>query len=139
MSDTHPAVLASESSAKFIMAGDRESWLGLYAENAFLANPVGKSPFDPSGEGFQGKAGVKRYWDTVIGKAGFSIVATRRIECDNICAAVLRVTIDFGDGAKTTIDQIGIYEVNGDGKLVSVKVYWDWDALLAQVKELGLG
>lgn len=139
MSDTHPAVLARENSAKFTMAGDRESWLDLFAEDAFLANPVGRSPFDPKGEGFRGKAGLKRYWDTVFARAKLTIVATQQLVSDNTCAVVLRTTSDFGDGATTTMDQIGIYEVNDDGKLVSVKVYWDWDALLAQVKELELG
>ena len=139
MSDTHPAVLASENSAKFTMAGDRESWLALFAEDAFLANPVGKSPFDPKGEGFRGRADIKRFWDTVVAKANPTIVASQRIACDNRCAAVLQLTNDFGGGMKTTIDQVAIYEVNDDGKLISMKVYWDWDGLLAQIKELGLG
>ena len=139
MSDTHPAVLARENSNKFTMAGDRESWLGLFAEDAFLANPVGKSPFDPTGEGFRGKAELKRYWDTVFARTKLTIVVTQQLVSDNICAVVLRTTNDFGGGATTEMDQIGIYEVNDDGKLISVKVYWDWDALLEQVKKLGLG
>jgi len=139
MSDAHPAVLASENSAKFTMAGDRESWLALFAEDAFLASPVGKSPFDPKGEGFRGRADIKRFWDTVVAKANPTIVASQRIACDNQCAAVLQLTNDFGGGMKTTIDQVAIYEVNDDGKLISMKVYWDWDGLLAQIKELGLG
>jgi len=139
MSDTHPAVLASENAAKFAMAGDRDSWLDLYAEDAILANPVGKSPFNPKGEGFRGKAEIKRYWDTVIGKANLTIVASQRIVCGNTCAAVLQVTNDFGGGMKATMDQIAIYEVNDDGKLISVKHYWDWDKFMAQIKELGAG
>jgi steroid delta-isomerase len=139
MSETHPAVLARENSGKFTMAGDRESWLGLFVEDAFLANPVGRSPFDPKGEGFRGKAGLKRYWDTVLGRTKLTIVVKQQLVSDNACACVLETTIDFGGGATATVDSIGIYEVNDDGKLVSVKVYWDWDALLAQVKELGLG
>ena len=119
--------------------GIRESWLGLFAEDAFLANPVGKSPFDPKGEGFRGRADIKRFWDTVVAKANPTIVASQRIACDNQCAAVLQLTNDFGGGMKTTIDQVAIYEVNDHGKLISMKVYWDWDGLLAQIKELGLG
>ena len=139
MSDTHPAVLARENSNRFTMAGDRESWLGLFADDAFLANPVGKSPFDPKGEGYRGKAGLKRFWDTVLGKTKLSIVVKQQLVSDNACAVVVETTSEFGDGATTTVDSIGIYEVNDDGKLVSVKVYWDWDALLAQVKAMGLG
>lgn len=139
MSEKHPAVLASESSAMFAMAGDKASWLGLFADDAFLADPVGKSPFDPEGKGHRGKAGVERFWDNVVGKANLEIVASQRIACDNRCAAVLQVTNDLGGGLRTVVDMVGVYEVNEEGKLSSLKVYWDWDALMAQLKELGVG
>jgi hypothetical protein len=34
---------------------------------------------------------------------------------------------------------VGIYEVNEDGKISSLRVYWDWDQLAGQLKELGFG
>ena len=37
---THPAVLASIHSAKFASAGDKQSWLSLFADDAFLADPA---------------------------------------------------------------------------------------------------
>ena len=40
---THPAVLASQNSAQHAMAGDKEAWLSLFAEDAFLQDPVGPS------------------------------------------------------------------------------------------------
>jgi hypothetical protein len=139
MSDTHAAVLASENSAKFAMAGDKESWLGLFADDAFLADPVGKSPFDPEGKGHRGKASIERFWDNVIGKANLTIVASQRIACDNTCSAVLQVTNDLGGGLETLVDMVGVYEVNEQGKLSSLKVYWDWDKLMAQMRALGIG
>ena len=48
MSEKHPALFASERSAEFAMAKNREGWLGLFAEDAFLADPVGKSILDRS-------------------------------------------------------------------------------------------
>ena len=59
---THPAVLASMNSAKFAMAGDKQSWLSLFDDDAFLADPVGPSPFDPSGNGQRGKAAIEGFW-----------------------------------------------------------------------------
>lgn len=139
MSETHPAVTASERSAKFAMAKDKESWLGLFAEDAFLADPVGKSMLDPEGNGHQGKPAIERFWDNVIAKANMTIVASQRIACDNTCVAVLRATNDLGGGVKTVIDMVGLYEVNGDGKLSSLRVYWDFSKLMAQLKGLGVG
>ena len=138
MSKAHPAVTASENSAKFAMAKDKESWLGLFAEDAFLADPVGKSMLDPDGKGHQGKAAIERFWDNVIAKANLTLVASQRIPCDNTCVAVLQVTNDLG-GIKTVVNMVGLYEVNEDGKLNSLKVYWDFSELTAQLKEHGIG
>ncbi len=139
MSKPHPAVTASENSAKFAMAKDKESWLGLFAENAFLADPVGKSMLDPEGQGHRGKAAIERFWDNVIAKANLTLVASQRIACENTCVAVLRATNDLGGGVETVVDMVGLYDVNEDGKLRSLKVYWDFNKLLAQLKELGIG
>ena len=136
---THPAVLASRNSAQHAMAGDKQAWLSLFAEDALLQDPVGPSPLDPEGKGHQGKAAIERFWDNVIAKANLTFEAPQRIACANTCAAVLRITNDLGGGKKTVVDMIGIYEVNEDGKLSSLRVYWDWDQLALQLKELGFG
>jgi steroid delta-isomerase len=49
MTDIHPAVAASINSAKFAMARDKASWLALFAEDAFLADPVGPVALRPEG------------------------------------------------------------------------------------------
>ncbi|MCA9577409.1 MAG: nuclear transport factor 2 family protein [Polyangiales bacterium] len=135
---THPAVLASMNSAKFAMAGDKQSWLSLFDDDAFLADPVGPSPFDPSGNGQRGKAAIEGFWDKAIGRSKLTIVASQRIPCANTCAAVLQVTNDLGGGKQTVVDMVGIYEVNDAGKLVSLRVHWSWDQLVAQLKAMGM-
>ena len=138
MAHEHQAVRASEESAKHAMAGDKASWLSLFAEDAFLQDPVGKSPLDPEGRGYSGKEEIERFWDQVIARAKLKIVASQRIACANTCAAVLQVTNDMGDGKRTVVDMVGIYEVNDQGKLSSLRVYWDWNQLLSQLRGLGL-
>ena len=34
---------------------------------------------------------------------------------------------------------VGLYEVRKDGKLTSLKVYWDFNQLTAQLQSQGLG
>lgn len=60
------AIQANIQSITLAMKGDREGWLALYADDAVVKDPVGKSPFDTSGEGHKGKAGIAKFWDTVI-------------------------------------------------------------------------
>lgn len=139
MSEIHPAVQASMNSAKFAMARDKESWLALFAEDAYLADPVGPSPFDPKGEGYTGKAHIERFFQNAVARSNLTIEAVQRIPCGNSCAAVLKVTNDLGGGKKTVIDMIGIYEVNDEGKIISMKVYWSFPDLAKQLAALGIG
>ncbi|MGB5812790.1 MAG: nuclear transport factor 2 family protein [Polyangiales bacterium] len=139
MSEVHPAVTASERSAEFAMAKDKASWLALFAEDAFLADPVGKSMLDPAGKGHQGKAAIERFWDNIIANANLTLVASQRIVCDNTCVAVLRATNDMGGGVNTVVDMVGLYEVDEHGKLCSLKVYWDFPKLMAQLQGGGAG
>ena len=138
MTHEHAAVRASEESAKHATAGDKASWLSLFAEDAFLQDPVGTSPLDPEGRGYSGKKDIERFWDHVIARAKLKIVASQRIACANTCAAVLQVTNDMGDGKHTVVDMVGIYEVDDQGKLSSLKVYWDWNQLVSQLQDLAV-
>ena len=137
MSEKHPALVASESSAEFAMTKNREGWLGLFAEDAFLADPVGKSILDPEGQGHRGRTAIARFWDSVIANANLTLEASQRIVCDNTCVAVLKATNELAGGIKTTVDMVGLYEVRNDGKLTSLKVYWDFNQLTAQLQPQG--
>jgi hypothetical protein len=136
----HPAVQANMNSIKYAMAGNKEAWLALYADNAVLADPVGASPFDPSGAGHCGKAAIEAFWDAVIGPAKLVLTAHKRCPSGaSACAVPITAVNDLGNGIKTTIDMIAVYEVNDAGKITSMKAYWSWDSMASQLKELGLG
>ena len=55
--NSHLAIQANIQSVTLAMKGDREGWLALYADDAVVKDPVGKSPFDAVGDGHRGKAG----------------------------------------------------------------------------------
>ncbi len=48
------------------MAKNKEAWLGLYADDAVIMDPVGVSPLDPTGLGQRGKEAISQFWDMVI-------------------------------------------------------------------------
>ena len=68
MSEEHPARRAGIQSQRYVAGGEREKWLALFAEDAFIQDPVGPSPMDPSGKGHVGKAAIAAFYDTVIPK-----------------------------------------------------------------------
>ncbi|MBK8287940.1 MAG: nuclear transport factor 2 family protein [Pseudomonadales bacterium] len=131
------AVQANIQSITLAMKGDREGWLALYADDAIVKDPVGKSPFDASGEGHRGKAGIAKFWDTVIGPSNLTINVHTRIPSGSHSCAVHQTAInDMGKG-KTAVDMIAIYDVNAEGKITAMSAYWSWADMEAQLKKLG--
>jgi hypothetical protein len=119
------------------MKGDREGWLALYTDDAIVKDPVGKSPFDASGEGHKGKAAIAKFWDTVIGPSRLTINVHKRIASgDRSCAVHQTAINDLGKG-KTEVDMIAIYEVNDEGKIIQMSAYWSWAEMETQLKKLG--
>jgi steroid Delta-isomerase len=60
--------LARRSQAA-VAAKDRSAWLGLFAPDAVVEDPVGPSPPDPAGAGHHGAAAIAAFYDAVIGPA----------------------------------------------------------------------
>ena len=137
MSDLRPAQLAGQTSFKCVMAGDRAGWLALFAEDALVQDPVGKSPLDPSGEGRKGKAAIAEFWDTVISAGGQKEFTIREsYPAGNQVANVVTMLNDLGGGLKATVNMVAVYEVDNEGKVKSLKAYWDYNKMEADVVKL---
>lgn len=132
--DQHLAVKANISSMKHAMAKDKQAWLDLFADNAIVRDPVGKSPLNPNGEGHRGKQEIEAFWDTVIANGNVQLDATKRyISGDHHCAVAITGKNDMGF-VTTHIDMLVVYEVNEAGKIVALSAHWDFDELMNQIK-----
>ena len=128
MSDDHPARVAGERSRAAVARGDREAWLALFADDAIVEDPIGVSPLDPTGKGHRGKAAIAAFWDGVIMRAPGT-----RIEFDyhtqyavgDECACVGSLINHFPNGASYRVEGVFVYRVNAEGKLVSLRTYWE--------------
>ena len=129
------AIAAHKHSIANAMAGNKEGWLAMFADDAVVHDPVGVSAHDPSGEGFRGKERISEFWDMMIGPGNLTIVPHKRFPCgDNIVAVAMTATNDIG-GMKTYIEMVVTYEVNDEGLLISLNAYWDMDALMNRMAE----
>jgi len=138
MSD-HPAIEANKKSIALASAGERDAWLDLYAEDAIVQDPVGVSPFDATGEGHKGKEAIAKFWDTVIGPSNITLTAHMRIPSgDKACAVHQTAINDMGNGNKTEVDMIAVYELNDEGKIKRMSAFWSWDEMEGQLKKLGM-
>ena len=133
MGNAQLALAASRLSGQYVEQGNKAAWLDLFAEDACLQDPVGKSPLDPSGLGHIGKAAIADFWDMVIaaGDIEFTIVSSH--PAGDECANVVRMVNNLPGDIKMELDMVVVYTANGDGKITSLKAYWDFDAVQQQL------
>jgi ketosteroid isomerase-like protein len=132
--DAHPARAASQRSYSAVAKGDLEEWLTVYAEDAVLEDPVGPSMFDPEGKGHHGHDGIRAFWDLAIApieKFEFEIYESFANPEGNTCANIGRIRTSFPDGSHTTTELIMVYVVNDDGRVASMKAFWEPERTMA--------
>ena len=125
--EVHPARRAGLLSQKYVAEGNREGWLSLWAEEGVLADPVGVSPFDPKGDGHQGKAAVTAFYDDMISKVKVSFDYPRSYACANECAFIGTVFTTLPDGTENGSEGVFLYHVNDEGKILSLRAFWEHD------------
>jgi len=131
-SDPHPARTASQRSYSAVAKGDVDEWLTVYAEDAALEDPVGPSMFDPEGKGHHGHEGISAFWKLAIEPIEtFEFTINDSFANGNTCANIGRIKTSFADGSHTTTDLIMVYVVNDDGRVASMKAYWEPERTMA--------
>ena len=126
--DPHPARTASQRSYSAVARGDLAEWLTVYAEDAVLEDPVGPSMFDEEGKGHHGHAGISAFWNLAIApidKFEFTITDSFANPGSNTCANIGSIKTSFADGSYTTTDLIMVYVVHDDGRVASMKAFWE--------------
>ena len=128
------ALAAHKKSITYATVGNREGWIGLFADDAVIHDPVGPSPHDPEGTGFRGKARIAEFWDMMMG-ASLVVVSHKRIPVgERICAVFMTAT--NVEPMKSSVEMISVYETNEAGKLISLRTYWDLSAVVADLARL---
>lgn len=129
---------AGYESLEQVRAKNKAAWLELFADDAVLADPVGVSPLDPSGLGHRGKEAIGRFWDMAIAPARLETHIRESYPAGDECANVATFIAHFPDGLQMPTDLVTVYRVDAQGKIVSLKTYWDFSKNAAQL-EAALG
>jgi ketosteroid isomerase-like protein len=120
----------SQQSIERIAEKDRDGWLALFADDAVIEDPVGPSMFDKSGAGHRGKDAIANFYDTTISMSEkVTITIDHSIECGDEVARVGEISITLPGGQVGLVTCVNIYKVGADGKLVSLRSFWDQDSL----------
>lgn len=127
--DDRSARAASLRSRAAVQDGDREAWLALFAPDGVVADPVGVSMFDPTGEGHRGPEARSAFWDTVIAPNPVRMdVHASHAGADEV-ANVVTITTSFPDGSRAVVDIVAIYHVDAEGKILSLRAFWEMDQI----------
>ncbi|KAA0021956.1 nuclear transport factor 2 family protein [Antrihabitans cavernicola] len=129
--DDHPARVAGRASQAAVRGKNKDAWLDLFAADGWVEDPVGPSGYDPEGKGHHGRDGIGKFWD-------MSIAHTESIDfrfhdsfaCGNEAVFVGTIRTLIGGGQ---IDAEGVfkYRVDDDGKIVSLRAFWEIDRAMA--------
>jgi ketosteroid isomerase-like protein len=138
--EPHPARAASQRSYSAVAKGDLEEWLTVYAPDAVIEDPVGPSMFDPDGRGHHGHAGIRAFWEQAIAPIAafeFEIDDSFANPGSNTCANIGRIRTSFADGSHTTTDLVMVYVVDEEGRVASMRAYWEPERTMATFTAAG--
>lgn len=131
----HPARIAARESMTAVAEGRKEDWLALFAPDALVEDPVGPSALDPSGKGHRGIAAIAAFWDKNFGAISrFHFLVKDSFANGPCCANVATITMWLGDGGATMkVDMVGVYTVDEEGKIASLRAHWEPDRTMATI------
>ena len=91
---------------------------------------MGPSPFDPVGDGHKGREAIGKFWDEVIAPNAVRLdIRLSNSGGDQEVANLLTITVEFPGGGSTSTELIACYRVDDDGKILSLRAYWELDKL----------
>jgi len=130
----HPARTKAMESMSCVMSKERDAWLSLWAEDGWVEDPIGKRFIDPSGLGHHGPEGRAAFWDANMAPNSIVFALKDSFACGNECANVADITITLDGGATTTCEGVFAYRIDDEGKLLSLRAFWELDRMMATMK-----
>jgi steroid delta-isomerase len=126
-----PVVTASESSWRFVQAGDKEGWLALMTDDVLIEDPIGESVTNPDGNGVRGKAAVGAFFDANIGPNQLTVTREETFPSSSPkeIAYILTLRTLFPNGFTATVRGVFTYRVDDAGLITNLRGFWNLDAM----------
>ncbi len=129
---SHPARDMAMRSMRCAEGKDREGWLGLWAEDGVIQDPVGVSPLDPEGQGHRGIEAITSFYDRIMAPADLRFHIRESFACGSECANVGTITTRLGTMISRT-ELVAVYRLDDAGKLASLRAFWEFEDTTAGI------
>lgn len=132
----HPARIASRASQAAASGKRKAEWLDLFAEDGWVEDPVGPSGFDPEGKGHHGREAIARFYDMTIANTDsltFNIADTLTCGDEMVYIGSIRSVVA---GNQIDAEGVFVYRVNAEGKLQSIRAFWEVDRAMKTLVKL---
>jgi ketosteroid isomerase-like protein len=107
-----------ETSLRLTKERDRDGWLALFAPDAFIEDPVGS----PAHRGIDA---ITAFYDSTISTVeSFDYEIERSYPGGTEAAFVIHFTIGVA-GSTLDMDAVNVYAATDDGKIRSLRSFWD--------------
>ncbi len=122
-----------EASPRAVTVHDRDAWVGLFAPDARVCDPVGSRPHI-------GRAAIERFYDTFIGPNGIAF----RIEHDVVCGMTvwrdLAIETTMSTGVTLRVPMHLRYDVQRVGETLKIRelhAHWELPVMIGQLLRAG--
>ena len=116
----------ARTSLSNVKARNREAWLDMFADDAVVEDPVGPYEWDPEGKGQQGKAAIGAFYDMFCSfQDSFDFEIHPQEARGNELAVFVTMYVTMKDGTTHPNKAINIYKQGPDGKVVSLRSFWN--------------
>lgn len=129
-----PARVAAWNSMHAVSDKRKQDWLDLFAADAVVEDPVGPSAFDPDGTGHRGRDGIAAFWDKAIATVERFDFTMRDSHAAGAEVANVGTITTYVGGYRAETDLVVVYKVNDDGKIASVRAFWEVERVKATAR-----
>lgn len=108
----------------------RDEWLAMFADDAVVEDPVGKSVFDPTGRGHRGREAIASFYDRFVSQNKVFRYRIREWHaCGDEVASAATFTMVGPDDMERQLDLMIVHKATSDGRLASIRAFWSFEGL----------
>ena len=130
----NPLIALVRRSPELCAAHDRAGWVGLFAADGQVNDPVGSKPHE-------GRAAIERFYDTFIAPNALSFAVEHDVVCGMSVMRDLSIDTVMATGARLSVPmhlRYDLIEEDGALKIRRICAHWELPGMMLQLLKLGL-